>query len=144
MGAIGKTGRMVFIAELTYPVLLDEFGPPYLEGAYGQSAFAAESPAAAGMGDLLIEEFGEEEGSAIAQQPTAALAYDPVVSGLLARQPVMRPRVQRNLHAVTDSGGTPVYSLDEGLDLLVKDEKLDYQSTSGAVVEWTPKVGHRI
>lgn len=106
-------------------MLLDEFGPPYLEGSYGQSAFAAESPAAAGMRDLLIEEFGEEEGSAIVQQPTAALAYDPVVSGLLAiaaGDEATGAAIADNLHAVTDSGGTPVYSLDEGLDLQVNDE----------------------
>jgi neutral amino acid transport system substrate-binding protein len=132
----GTPGAWSFIAELTYPVLLDGVGPQYLEGAYGQSAFAADSPAAAGMRDLLIEEFGEVEGTAIAQQPTAALAYDAVVSGLLAMAAggeATGTAIADNLHAVTDSGGTPVYSLDQGLDLLAKDEKIDYQGASGAV-----------
>lgn len=133
---LGIPGKWSFIAELTYPVLLNEVGAQYLEGAYGQSAFAADSPAVAGMRDVLIEEYGEEKGMAIAQQPTAAMAYDAIVSGLLAMAAggaATGTAIADNLHNVTDSGGTPVFSLDEGLELLAKNERVDYQGASGPV-----------
>ncbi|AWK72551.1 hypothetical protein CBI38_14250 [Rhodococcus oxybenzonivorans] len=132
----GLPGKWAFIAELTFPVLLDEVGAQYLEGAYGQSAVAADSPSVAGMRDVLVEEYGVEQGAAIAQQPTAAMAYDAIVSGLLAMAAggeATGTAIAENLHNVTESGGTPVFSLDEGLDLLARDETIDYHGASGPV-----------
>ncbi|MDV3125908.1 ABC transporter substrate-binding protein [Mycobacterium sp. 21AC1] len=132
----GIPGHWSFIAELTYPVLLDEVGPQFLEGAFGQAPLAAESPATEGMRQLLVEEYGEEKGGHIVQQPSAGTAYDAIVSALLAMAAGGEPTgaaVADNLHKVTDSGGTPVYTLDKGLELLAAGETIDYQGASGPV-----------
>lgn len=129
-------GKWSFISELTYPGLLKEVGAQYLEGAFGQTPMAADSPAIAGMRELLTEEYGEQEGNEIAEQPTAGLTYDAVVSAVLAMAAggeATGAAIAENLHKVTDSGGKPVYTLDEGLQLLAKGEKIDYQGASGPV-----------
>ncbi|KWX19478.1 hypothetical protein AFM11_35675 [Mycolicibacterium wolinskyi] len=129
-------GNWSFISELTYPVLIKEVGAQYLEGAFGQTPMAADSPAIAGMRELLTEEYGEQEGNEIAEQPTAGLTYDAIVSAILAMAAggeATGVAIAENLHKVTDSGGKPVYTVDEGLELLAKGEKIDYQGASGPV-----------
>ncbi|MGB3482135.1 MAG: ABC transporter substrate-binding protein [Mycobacterium sp.] len=129
-------GNWSFIAELTYPVLLDEVGPQYLEGAFGQLPLAAESPAVDGMRELLVQAYGEQEGIDIAGQVSAGTAYDAVVSALLAMAAggeATGVAVAENLHKVTDPGGTPVYTLDQGLELLAAGETIDYQGVTGSV-----------
>lgn len=132
----GIPGKWSFIAELTYPVLLEEVGGKYLEGAYGQLPAASESPAVDGMRDLLVAEYGEKKGAAIAKEPSAATAYDAVVSGVLAMAAGGKAdgaAIADNLHKVTDPGGTPVFTLDEALDLLAEKKKIDYQGATGPV-----------
>lgn len=132
----GIPANWSFIAELTYPVLLDEVGPQYLEGAFGQLPLAGESPAADGMRELLVRAYGEQEGSEMAAQPSAGPAYDAVVSALLAMVAggaATGAMVAENLHQVTDPGGTPVYTIDQGLELLAAGEAIDYQGVTGAV-----------
>lgn len=133
---LGLPGKWSFIAELSYPVLLNEVGAQYLEGAFGQSAMAADTPAIAGMRELLTEEYGDLKGNEIAEQPTAGLTYDAIVSAVLsmaAGGQATGVAIAENLHKVTDPGGKPVYTLDEGLELLAKGEKIDYQGASGPV-----------
>lgn len=133
---LGLSGNWSFISELTYPVLLDEVGAQYLEGAFGQTPMAADSPAIAGMRELLTEQYGEQEGNEIAEQPTAGLTYDAIVSAVLAMAAggeATGVAIAENLHKVTDSGGKPVYTLDEGLELLANGERIDYQGASGPV-----------
>lgn len=88
------------------------------------------------MRKLLTEEYGEQEGNEIAEQPTAGLTYDAIVSAVLAMaagEQATGVAIAENLHKVTDSGGKPVYTLDDGLQLLAKGEKIDYQGASGPV-----------
>lgn len=137
---LGLPGKWSLIAELSYPVLLKEVGAQYLEGAFGQSAMSADSPAIAGMRKLLTEAYGEQKGNEIAEQPTAGLTYDAIVSGVLAMAAggqATGVAIAENLHKVTDPGGKPVYTLDEGLELLTRGEKIDYQGASGPV-DYTP------
>lgn len=132
----GIPAHWSFIAELTYPALLDEVGAQYLEGAFGQSAVAADSPTVEGLRELLIGEYGEAKGSELAAQPTAATTYDAIVSAVLAMAAggeATGVAIADHLHAVTDPGGTPVFTVDEGMERLAAGEKIDYQGASGPV-----------
>ena len=129
-------GRWSFISELTLPALIEQVGPEILEGAYGETPVSADSPAVKQMRELLIAEYGEEKGEEIMAVPTAATSYDAIVTALLAMYAggeATGSAVADNLRAVTDPGGTPVYSLAEGIEALKDDETIDYQGASGPV-----------
>lgn len=132
----GAKGNWSFISELTYQGLLDEVGPQYLEGSFGQSPISSDSPAAKGMLDLLIDEYGQEDGKDWAERPGAANSYDAIVVAMLAMAAggdASGKAVADNLHKVTDPGGTPVSTLDDGLKALEKGDTIDYQGASGPV-----------
>lgn len=129
-------GNWSFISELTLPAILEQVGPEYLEGAYGETPVAADSPAVNLMRALLVDEYGKKQGEEIMAVPTAPTSYDAVVAALLAMYAGGEPTgtaVADNLHAVTDPGGTVVHSLAEGIEALKKGETIDYRGASGRV-----------
>jgi neutral amino acid transport system substrate-binding protein len=129
-------GHWSFISELTLPDLLQQVGASRLEGAFGETPIAADSPAVKQMRDLLAASYGAKKADEIMAIPTAGTSYDAIVAALLAMYAggeATGSAVAEHLHEVTDSGGTPVYSLAEGVKALKKGEKIDYQGASGPV-----------
>lgn len=134
---LGLGGRWSVISELTNDQFVSEVGQGILEGSYGQLPLGTgDSPAAAGMLQVLTRAYGAKEAKSLVGAPGAAQDYDAAVAAALAMVAggkATGTAINENLHRIGNPPGVTVTSFAQGKRELEAGHDINYVGASGPV-----------